>query len=256
MGRRPVRTRLLGLIFCLACLPTATTQEAHARPKILLLYSLNVEKDHVLFALDALRFFSDLARKDGLDVEATTNAEELNDANLKQYKLLVWLNDFPHNAAERDSFERYMTTGGAWLGFHVAAYNDKTTKWPWFVDFIGGGVFDANNWPPLPAKVIVDDPDSPVTQGLPRSFLAPTNEWYRWKPSPRADSHIHVLLTLDPENYPLGIKGLLTWGDIPIVWANTQYRMLYMNMGHGDKIFTSPVQNRLIENATHWLLRP
>jgi hypothetical protein len=24
--------------------------------------------------------------------------------------------------------------------------------------------------------------------------------------------------------------------------------MLYMNMGHGDKIFTSPVQNTLIEN--------
>jgi len=30
--------------------------------------------------------------------------------------------------------------------------------------------------------------------------------------------------------------------------------LLYMNMGHGDKIFTSPVQNTLIENATTWLL--
>jgi type 1 glutamine amidotransferase len=46
----------------------------------------------------------------------------------------------------------------------------------------------------------------------------------------------------------------LTDGDIPVVWTNTQYKMLYMNMGHGDKIFTSPVQNTLIENATAWLL--
>ena len=251
-----MRTSLLALCLCFAFLHSAVAQVANPRPKILILYSLNVENDHVLFALDALRFFSDLARKDNLDVEATTNAEELNDANLKQYKLLVWLNDFPHNQAERDAFERYMTGGGAWLGFHVSAYNDKTTKWPWFLKFIGGGVFDANSWPPLPAKVTVDDPASPVTQGLPRSFTSPTNEWYRWKPSPRADSHIHVLLTLDPENYPLGIKGLLTSGDIPIVWTNTQYKMLYMNMGHGDKIFTIPVQNTLIENATHWLLRP
>jgi hypothetical protein len=25
-------------------------------------------------------------------------------------------------------------------------------------------------------------------------------------------------------------------------------------MGHGDKVFTSPVQNTLIENGTEWLL--
>jgi type 1 glutamine amidotransferase len=100
----------------------------------------------------------------------------------------------------------------------------------------------------------VDDKASPVTRNLPATFVSPTNEWYRWKPSPRADSHIHVLLTLDPANYPLGIKGLLTYGDIPVVWTNTQYKMLYMNMGHGDKIFTSPVQNTLIENGTKWLL--
>jgi YVTN family beta-propeller protein len=29
--------------------------------------------------------------------------------------------------------------------------------------------------------------------------------------------------------------------------------MLYMNMGHGDKIFTSPTQNQLIDNAVDWL---
>ena len=133
-----------------------------------------------------------------------------------------------------------MKGGGAWLGFHVSAYNDKTTKWPWFMTFIGGGVFDANSWPPLPAKLIVDDRSSPVTKNLPETFVSPTNEWYRWKPSPRADSHIHVLVTLDPANYPLGIKSLLTDGDIPVVWTNTRYKMLYMNMGHGDKDLHQP----------------
>jgi len=43
-------------------------------------------------------------------------------------------------------------------------------------------------------------------------------------------------------------------GDIPVVWTNTRYRMIYMNMGHGDKVFTSPLQNQLIENEILWLL--
>jgi hypothetical protein len=30
--------------------------------------------------------------------------------------------------------------------------------------------------------------------------------------------------------------------------------MLYMNMGHGDKIFTTATQNRLVENGILWLL--
>jgi uncharacterized protein len=224
-------------------------------PRMLLLFSLNVETDHALFAVDALKFFTELADKDGFRLDATTNWQDLNDENLKRYKLVVWLDEFPHNEAERSAFQKYMTNGGAWLGFHVSAYNDKTTKWPWFMNFIGGGVFDGNTWPPVPAKVVVDDPQSPVTKNLPKSFVAPTNEWYRWKPSPRLDNNIHVLLTLDPANYPLGIKGLLTSGDIPVVWTNTNYKMIYMNMGHGDKIFTSPLQNRLIENSVLELLK-
>jgi len=41
--------------------------------------------------------------------------------------------------------------------------------------------------------------------------------------------------------------------DIPVVWTNTRYHMLYMNMGHGDQILTSPIQNHLFEDAINWL---
>lgn len=43
-------------------------------------------------------------------------------------------------------------------------------------------------------------------------------------------------------------------GDVPVVWSNTRYRMIYMNMGHGDKIFNSAEQNRLFEDALESLL--
>lgn len=64
-----------------------------------------------------------------------------------------------------------------------------------------------------------------------------------------------VLLTLSPANYPLGMKDVIRGGDLPVMWTNTRYRMLYMNMGHGDRIFTSNVQNRLIEDALLWVGR-
>lgn len=92
-----------------------------------------------------------------------------------------------------------MENGGGWVGFHVAAYNDKHTNWPWFVDFLGGGVFYCNNWPPQPVLVEVDNEEHPVTRNLPISFVAPSSEWYQWNPSPRTNKNVEVLLSISPK---------------------------------------------------------
>jgi type 1 glutamine amidotransferase len=60
-------------------------------------------------------------------------------------------------------------------------------------------------------------------------------------------------LTLDPSNYPIGKKDIITEGDLPVVWTNTKYRMLYINMGHGPAVYADPIQNELFENAILWL---
>jgi len=93
----------------------------------------------------------------------------MNDFNLGKYQVVVWLNDKPSKIEQKRAFQGYIENGGAWLGFHVAAYNDKDSNWPWFVDFLGGGVFRINSWPPLPAKLTVDDRSHPVTIHLPGS---------------------------------------------------------------------------------------
>ena len=227
----------------------ASGQQLH----VLAFYSTNVEHDHVDFAKEALHFFADSAKRNHYDFQSTTNWDDLNPERLKQIQIVLWLDDFPHTSAQRTAFETYMQHGGGWLGFHIAAYNDADTHWPWFVDFLGGGVFYGNNWPPLPATLDVDDKASPITRHLPARFKSPANEWYSWKPSPRANKDVKVLMTLDPSNYPLGFKDILTGGDIPVVWTNTKYKMIYMNMGHGDKIFTDSHQNQLFEDALLWL---
>jgi YVTN family beta-propeller protein len=242
---------LLSLLVVLcSAIPNGAQQP---RFKVLAFYSTSVEPDHVQFAEAALKFFAARAANDNFTFDSTTDWEHLNDAYLKAYQLVIWLNDSPTNGEQRRRFQRYMENGGAWLGFHVSGYNDKDTNWPWFVDFLGGSVFHINSWPPLPAKLVIDDRTHPVAKGIPDAYESPANEWYVWKPSPRLNKDVRVLVTFDPSNYPLGLKDVLTGGDLPVVWTNTKYKMIYMNMGHGDKIFTSPIQNKLIENAADWL---
>jgi uncharacterized protein len=113
---------------------------------VLAFYSTNVERDHVIFAEQAVQFFAKAAMKDGFDFQSTTHWDDLTPERLKQVQVVLWLNDSPNAPQQRAAFEAYMRHGGGWLGFHFAAYNDEGTHWPWFVDFLGGGVFYSNNW--------------------------------------------------------------------------------------------------------------
>lgn len=242
------------LLYILIIVPVAGL--AGAKPpkfRVLAFYNTRVEPDHVDFARDAIAYFQRLAAQKHFRFDTTTDWTKMNFQELKKYEVVVWLNFFPTTADQRNGFVEYMEHGGGWMGFHVAGYNDKYTQWPWFVQFMGGAVFYNNNWPPLPARLHVDPTSHPVTRHLPADYLSPANEWYQWEPSPRANKDIQVLVTLDPSNYPLGKKNLLTYGDIPVVWTNRRYHMLYLNMGHGDKIFTDSLQNKMYEDAIIWV---
>jgi uncharacterized protein len=241
-------------MFALASLTWASGSRCGApRFHVLAFHTTNVEPDHLQFADDALKLLGKFAEKDNFAIDSSTSWNDLNEEKLQHYQLVVWLNDSPKNPQQRLAFQKYMEHGGAWLGFHFAGYNDKDTNWAWYVDFLGGAVFYINSWPPLPANAVVDDPSHPVTANLPDHFVSPVNEWYVWKPSPRLSKDIDVLVTLDPANYPLGLKDIIETADTPIVWTNKKYKMVYMNMGHGNQITTSAVQNQLIENTLLWL---
>jgi len=248
-------TKRIYLVFAVFALMAAPAMVLAEPPTlhVLAFYSTNVERDHVDFAQQALAFFADAAKRDNFQFESTTNWDDLNPQRIQGVQVVVWLNDSAHTAQQRAAFEQYMEHGGGWFGFHFAAYNDSGTHWPWFVQFLGGAVFYGNSWPPLPAMLDVDDTTSPVTKHLPAHFLSPANEWYSWQPNPRTNKEVKVLLTLSPSNFPLGFKDTLTGGDIPVVWTNTKYRMIYMNMGHGDRIFSDALQNQFFEDALQWV---
>lgn len=219
----------------------------------LLYWDPAVEEGHVEFDEQAIAFFKDLTVGDGFKVDVTTTLDGYSLEELQKYSVIVALNAQPSGKA-RKVFEDYMENGGGWLGFHASAYNDKNTDWPWFVKFIGGGAFYANTWPPQPGLVEVENRSHDVTKNLPAEFVVPKSEFYQWEPQPGANPDIEVLLSLSQKNFPMGLKDVNYGGEWPIVWTNRKYRMVYLNVGHGNETFTSPAQNLLIVNALRWVV--
>ena len=224
------------------------------RFKALLYYSEGGEEAHVDFAKQGLRFFQKLTVGEGFFMDVATDLTRYSYDELKEYTCIIMLNSAPHGKAERDLFEKYMENGGGWMGFHVAAYNDRNTHWPWLKEFLGCGVFKCNNWPPQQALAEVDMQSHPVTKNLPASFVLPASEFYQWEEDLRAKDNIQVLLSLSPKNYPFGLKDVVYGGDWPVVWANKNYRMIYLNMGHGDECFSEATANLLYVNALRWII--
>ncbi len=248
------------LVFCsLIC--QAQNQERYPanyarekRFKALIYYTENAEEAHVQFSKQGVEFFRKLNYGDGFHLDVTTDFSSLTYEQLAEYSVVIMLDGYPMNPEGRAMFEKYMENGGGWVGFHASAYNDRNTDWPWLVQFLGGGVFLCNNWPPQPALLETDKAEHPVTKNLPSEFVAPATEWYQWKPSPRENKDIEVLLSLSQKNYPIGIKDVVNFGDWPVVWTNKNYRMIYLNMGHGDEEFCDATQNLLFVNAFRWIV--
>lgn len=231
---------------------TADYAGQRVRFRALLIWDPSAEPAHVEFDKQAIRFFHKLSYGEGFTYDTRTDCPANLDT-LKQYDVVVMLNALPHEAQARKAFEQYMEQGGGWLGFHATGYNDGNTHWPWLNEFLGCGPFLSNNWPPQPALVDVESQSHPVTRSLPHQFVVPASEFYQFLPSPRTNENVEVLVSISPKNYPFGIKDIVTHGDFPIVWTNKKYRMVYLNMGHGDEGFIDATQNLLFTNAFRWL---
>lgn len=220
----------------------------------LIYYSEEVEEAHRQFAEQALHFIHKLSYGEGFTYTKATSLAPYTD-KLGEYDVIIALNNMPGDKKEREAFEKYMTSGGGWIGFHAAGYNDKSTGWPWFNTFLGAGNFYCNTWPPQPVLLETNTQNHPVTKNLPSSFVAPACEWYQWQPSPVENPKVEVLLSLSEKNYPVGIKDIIYFGPFPVVWTNRDYRMIYLNIGHGDEEFTDATQNLLLVNALRWIVR-
>jgi hypothetical protein len=182
--------------------------------------------------------------------------------------IVMFLDTSPSDPDQQAGFKSYVENGGAWFGCHFSAYNDTGSQWSWrwyFDDFLGGGLFVMNTWEPVSANLDVDIPTHPVSQGLGSMFASAPSEWYSWTNDLRTKPNIQILLSVDPSSFPVGTDPNQSWysGYYPIAWTNTNYKMMYVNMGHElmdystdtpqSDTFSSSTQNKMYMNAFKWL---
>jgi len=256
------------------CSASINAQSPAPQFKVVAFYTGKNDPAHVSFVHEANRWFPQMAAKYNFSYEATTNWNQLNAAFLSRCQVVLFLDTRPDAPAQRKAFEVYMERGGAWMGFHYAAFaltpSDDPQNWDWYHQkFLGSGEYLSNTWRPTSAVLRVEDTRHPVTRNLPATFKSAPNEWYRWKNDLRANPDIKVLLSIDPASFPLGTgpKTNEIWrsGDYPVVWTNQKYKMIYMNMGHNDmdyehktdkelsSTFESETQNLLMVDSLLWL---
>jgi len=261
------------LLACLG-LTGVQAQTNAARYRVIAFYTGTNDKAHVSFVREANRWFAQTAAERGFAYEATTNWNNLNADHLAHCQVVLFLDTRPEAPAQREAFRNYLDHGGGWIGFHFAGFaltpSQFPQNWSWYhEEFLGAGSYAGNTWKPTSAILKVEDATHPVTAGLPPTFQAAPNEWYKWTADLRTNRNIRILASIDPASFPLGTgpKQHEIWraGYYPVVWTNQKYRMVYVNMGHNDIdyehqtnrelsfTFGNEVQNRLILNALEWL---
>ncbi|MCC6288291.1 MAG: ThuA domain-containing protein [Chitinophagaceae bacterium] len=276
-GTPPLRGGGRGFIFILFfCFLTSTSIAQISRQSfnVIAFYTSRNDLAHISFVHEANRWFPEMGKRYNFKYDSTNNWNNLNDSFLAKYHVVIFLDTRPDNPNQRAAFERYMKKGGAWMGFHFSGFaltpSGFPQNWNWYHnDFIGAGSYKGNTWRPTSAILRVEDSTHPAVKRLPHTFKSSPNEWYSWEKDLRQNPSVKILLSIDSTSFPLGTgpKRHEIWhsGYYPVVWTNTNYNMIYINMGHNDIDyehktnkelsfqFANETQNKLVLDGLLWL---
>ncbi|GHM99409.1 hypothetical protein WSM22_08990 [Cytophagales bacterium WSM2-2] len=268
--------RLFKLITFLVFGIGAVNLEAQSGFKVIAFFTAREDQAHISFVHEANRWFSREATAKMFTYDSTSDWSNLNDSFLSRYQVVVFLDTRPEDPSQRAAFERYMKSGGSWLGFHFSAFaltpSAYPQNWDWYHnEFIGAGEYKGNTWRPTSAVLRVEESarDHYAVRNLRETFKCSPNEWYSWKRDLRKNKDIQILLSIDSASFPLGTGPKLheIWhsGYYPVAWTNKNYRMIYLNVGHNDidyenhtnkqlsfTFLNGPIE-QMVQDAVRWL---
>ncbi|GGM49908.1 ThuA domain-containing protein [Dactylosporangium sucinum] len=178
-------------------------------------------------------------------VVETDDAGKFDQAHLKQYRVVVFLNTYGDvlNAAQQAAFEDYYTDGGGFVGVHSAI--ETETDWSFLTDVLGTRASGSSAV--TQARIKVADRVHPASKSLPESWNR-TDQWYNFTSNVRGFSH--VLATVDENSYAGGTMGY----DHPITWCKDYKggRSFYTGLGDTAASFGTQDLRAHLGGAIQW----
>ncbi len=176
--------------------------------------------------------FLELGRRNDFLVDTSEDATVFTQANLKRYKVVVFLSTTGNvlDTRQQEEFQRFIQAGGGFVGIHAAA--DTEYDWPWYNQLVGAYFESHPNDPNIrKATVRVIDAAHPATEHLPAAWTR-EDEWYNYK----SIQQFTTLLRVDESTYEGGTNG----DDHPISWYKEIEggRMFYTGLGHTEASYT------------------
>jgi type 1 glutamine amidotransferase len=188
---------------------TTLDQSRSEAPRLLVFWKTDIAFHESI--PDAIRVIREMARRNGIQVDDTSDAHMMKEMLLARYRAVIFLSTQGEilNLKQRAAFERYIKMGGGFVGIHSAA--DTESNWPWYGKLVGAQ-YGGSHSEVVRAVVNREGGTHASTKGLPERWDW-IDEWYNFSPNPRLNGAT-VLLTLDENTYAGGDMA----GDHPIAW--------------------------------------
>jgi len=144
--------------------------------------------------------------------------------------------------------------GKGFIGVHSAI--DTFYQWPEYGEMIGG-YFKEHPWGVFDAPVIVEDPNFPGWQGMPRQFTL-KDEIYQVRTYSR--DKIHVIARLDASKLDLSNPRVMPEHradkDFPVAWAKMYGKghVYYNTFGHREETWDRPDIQKMYLEAIKWAM--
>ncbi len=235
---------------------TVTLGDGSPQKKVALVYTKNGKgyvHDNIADSVAAIR---KLGAENGFSVDATDDPGAFTTANLKKYKAIVFSNtnnEAFDTEAQRDAFQRYIQTGGGFVGIHSATGSERA--WPWYWQMIGGSFLRHPKLQKIAVSVV--DPNHPATRGLPASFDWEDECYMHQYMNP----DIHALLETDEtklddpgrKQHPAELMAK----HLPLAWTlqdEGSGRRFYVALGHKKEYYSNPTMLKLILGGIQWAM--
>ena len=217
------------LFICFLALFTNCDKKKPGKPKVLV-FSKTMGYTHPSIP-SGIEAIQKLGNENGFVVDTTTNGVLFNDDNLKQYASIIFLNTTLNvlNHYEEAAFERYIQSGGGFVGVHAAA--DTEYDWSWYTKLVGAQFLNHPKGTPN-ANFVIKDNSFIATEHFTDSIWNRSDELYNYK---NINPDVHVLMTVDESTYEGGENGEFH----PIAWYHEfdGGRAFYTGAGHTDESY-------------------